>query len=382
MAQRASGSFQPLSIQPAISRPKAARFRFGSGLPAIPHLAEMRLALGGLCFALAFGGGITGARAAPLDSLSGATNWLNSAPLTAQALKGKVVLVDFWTYSCINCLREMPYVEAWANKYKPYGLVVIGVHAPEFAFEKNLENIEKAVARFHITFPVAVDNDRAIWNGFNNEYWPAAYFVEGDGKIQAHHFGEGDYDRSEHQLQAMLRDNGAKNVPDDLVHPVGTGEQSEADLSAIDSPETYIGYERASHFISTGGAVQDSPNDYVIENSPALNEWGLSGNWTIGPEAARLNKPGGSITFRFHARDLHLVLGPAKDGKPVRFRVTLDGHPPGAMHGTDCDADGIGTVSGQRLYQLIRQGENNVGDHLFRIEFLSPGVEAFSFTFG
>ncbi len=322
------------------------------------------------------------ARAKPLDSLSGATSWINTPPLSAEALKGKVVLVDFWTYSCINCLRELPYVEAWAAKYKPYGLVVIGVHAPEFAFEKNLDNIRKAVARFHITFPVAVDNNRAIWNGFNNEYWPAAYFVGSDGKIQAHHFGEGDYAQSEHLIQTMLHENGATGVPDTLVQPRARGEQSEADLSAVGSPETYIGYERANHFISTGGAVQDSASDYVVDTPPALNEWGLTGNWTIGPESARLNRSGGSILFHFHARDLHLVLGPSKPDMPIKFRVTVDGHAPGAMHGSDCDSDGLGTVTSQRLYQLVRQPDDGVADHVFRIEFLSPGVDAFSFTFG
>ncbi|GBQ85006.1 redoxin family protein [Asaia krungthepensis] len=336
----------------------------------------------GLGLTLALGFAAPAVQARPLDSLSGATSWINTPPLTADALKGKVVLVDFWTYSCINCLRELPYVEAWAAKYKSYGLVVIGVHAPEFAFEKNLDNIKKAVGRFHITFPIAVDNDRAIWNGFNNEYWPAAYFVGGDGKIQAHHFGEGDYAQSEHLIQTMLHENGAANVPDDLVHPDGKGEQSEADLSAIGSPETYIGYERANHFISTGGAVQDSANDYVVDSPPALNDWGLTGNWTIGPESARLNKPGGSILFHFHARDLHLVLGPSKPDMPVKFRVTIDGHAPGVMHGSDCDSEGMGMVTGQRLYQLVRQPDDAVSDHVFRIEFLSPGVDAFSFTFG
>ncbi|GBR22141.1 thioredoxin family protein [Asaia spathodeae] len=322
------------------------------------------------------------ARATPLASLSGATSWLNTQPLSADALKGKVVLVDFWTYSCINCLRELPYVEAWADKYKPYGLVIIGVHAPEFAFEKNLDNIRKAVTRFHIGFPVAVDNDRAIWNGFGNEYWPAAYFIGGDGKIQAHHFGEGDYDNSERLIQTMLRENGAKDVPSDLVHPKAVAEQVEADQSDIGSPETYIGYERASNFISTGGAIQDAPNDYVIERAPALNQWGLSGNWSVGPESARLNKAGGAIVFRFHARDLHLVLGTVKGDAPVKFRLTIDGKAPGAMHGSDCDENGNGTVTGQRLYQLVRQSDDAVGEHEFRIEFLSPGVEAFSFTFG
>ncbi|GBQ12940.1 thioredoxin family protein [Swaminathania salitolerans] len=318
----------------------------------------------------------------PLSSLTGATAWLNSPPLTAAGLRGKVVLVDFWTYSCINCLREMPYIEAWAQKYRPYGLVVIGVHAPEFAFEKNIDNIRRAIDRFHITFPVAVDNDRAIWNGFGNEYWPAAYFIGGDGHVRAHHFGEGDYDRSEHFLQSLLLENGARNVPTDLVHPKGTGEQEEADLGAIGSPETYIGYARTQHFASTGGAVQDSPNDYVIERTLALNDWGLTGNWTVGEESARLNKGGGSISFRFHARDLHMVLGTGKSAKPVAFHVTIDGHAPGAMHGTDCDADGNGTVSGQRLYQLVRQPGHDIGDHVFRIEFKAPGVEAYSFTFG
>lgn len=326
--------------------------------------------------------GASEARATPLASLSGATSWLNTTPLSADALKGKVVLVDFWTYSCINCLRELPYVEAWATKYKPYGLVIIGVHAPEFAFEKNVDNIKKALDRFHITFPVAVDNDRAIWNGFNNEYWPAAYFIGGDGKVQTHHFGEGDYDRSEHLIQSMLRENGAQNVPDDLVHPTGTGEQAETDLSANLSPETYIGYSRAAHFISTGGAIQDAPNEYVIETKPLLSDWGLTGNWTVGPESARLNKANGSITYRFHARDLHLVMGSTQSNTPVSFKVTIDGHPPGDMHGSDCDANGVGTVTGQRLYQLVRQSSYSVDDHVFKIEFMSPGVEAFSFTFG
>ncbi|WP_367160377.1 thioredoxin family protein [Kozakia baliensis] len=316
-----------------------------------------------------------------MPSLSGATHWFNSPPLTTQALRGKVVLVDFWTYSCINCLREMPYIRAWAEKYKNSGLVVIGVHAPEFEFEKKTDNIQKAISRFHVDFPVAVDNDRSIWNGFNNEYWPAAYFIDAQGRIRHHHFGEGGYATSERIIQTLLTEAGAKNVPTSLVNVSASGEQAEADMNNVGSPETYIGYARARNFISTGGAVQDSANDYVLQGTPELNQWGVTGNWTVTDEHATLNAQGGGITYRFHARDLHLVMGPGPNGKPIRFRVTIDGRTPGMQHGTDIDEQGNGTVTSQRLYQLVRQ-TGPITDHTFHIEFLDPGVQAFAFTFG
>ncbi|MCQ9156395.1 thioredoxin family protein [Acidomonas methanolica] len=322
------------------------------------------------------------AREGSLPALDGATGWLNTPPLTRAALRGKVVLVDFWTYSCINCLRELPTVEAWSEKYKPFGLVVIGVHAPEFAFEKKLDNIKAAISRYHVTFPVAVDNDMAIWNGFDNQYWPAAYLADAKGVISYHHFGEGQYDRTERAIQTLLREAGATGVPDTLVAADGTGAQAEGDFADMLSPETYIGYARARHFASTGGMVQDSANEYVTDAAQlGLNGWGLTGLWTVGADDAVLDRPGGAILFLFHARDLHLVLGPGPDGKPVRFRVTIDGRPPGMQHGVDTDAAGNGMVTGQRLYQLVRQS-GPVTDHLFRIDFLDPGVQAFSFTFG
>ncbi|AQS87751.1 cytochrome c biogenesis protein [Neoasaia chiangmaiensis NBRC 101099] len=316
-----------------------------------------------------------------LPSLDGATQWLNSPPLSRDQLRGKVVLVDFWTYSCINCLREMPYLSAWAEKYKPYGLVVIGVHAYEFDFEKNIDNIKQAIARYHVNFPVAVDNDRGIWNAFQNEYWPAAYFVDAQGHIRHHHFGEGDYADSERIIQTLLRDAGAKNVPTTLVSVDATGAQAEGDMADMQSPETYIGYARAQNFASAGGAVQDETSDYAASNTLALNQWDLGGKWSVNAEHATLHAPGGTIDYRFHARDLHLVMGPGPNGQPVPFHVTIDGHAPGAAHGADIDANGNGTVTGQQLYQLVRQN-GEIGDHTFTIRFDKPGVQAFSFTFG
>jgi cytochrome c biogenesis protein CcdA/thiol-disulfide isomerase/thioredoxin len=313
-------------------------------------------------------------------SLSGATDWLNSPPLTESGLRGKVVLVDFWTYSCINCLRALPYVEAWWNKYKDHGLVVIGVHSPEFAFEKNVDNVRSAVARLGVTYPVAIDNDYAIWRGFNNEFWPAHYFIDARGNIRHHHFGEGSYDESERVLQRLLVEAGNKNVPGGIVSVDASGTEMAADDSAMRSQETYIGYARAAGFISPGGAGMDVAKTYTV-GTPALNQWGLSGRWTIGKEFATLDNAGGAIVYRFHARDLHLVLGPARNGKSIRFRVTLDGVAPGADHGVDTDANGNGIVDGQRLYQLVRQ-HAGVRDRTFRIEFLDPDVAAFSFTFG
>ena len=316
----------------------------------------------------------------PFPSLAGATAWLNSEPLTPASLKGKVVLIDFWTYSCINCLRAIPYVRAWAEKYKSQGLVVIGVHAPEFAFEHQIANVKKADADLKITYPVAIDNDYAIWRAFDNHYWPAHYFIDAKGRVRHHHFGEGNYDESERIIKELLAEAGHKDVTGGLVAVNAKGAEAAADESEDKSPETYLGYNRGENFVSPGGADEDKPRVYDAGN-PALNQWGLVGEWTIGGERSALDKPDGAIVYRFHARDLHLVLGPAKDGKPIRFRVTIDGAAPGASHGSDTDPEGNGTVTGQRLYQLIRQS-GPIQDRTFEIKFLDPGVEAFAFTFG
>jgi cytochrome c biogenesis protein CcdA/thiol-disulfide isomerase/thioredoxin len=313
-------------------------------------------------------------------SLAGAVTWLNSPPLTLAQLKGKVVVVDFWTYSCINCLRSVPYVRAWAQKYKDQGLVVIGVHAPEFAFEKDVGNVRKAVADLKIGYPVAVDNDYAIWRGFNNQYWPAHYFIDATGKIRHHHFGEGGYDESERVIQQLLAEAGRAKVADGLVAVNATGAQAASDSKDVGSPETYVGYSRAEHFASPGGALRGARKVYAV-GPLDLNSWGLAGDWTVGAEQAGLNTAGGKIAYRFHARDLHLVLGPAAGGKTVRFRVTLDGKPPGADHGMDTDAAGNGVITGQRLYQLVRQ-KGAVHDRTFEIQFLDAGVQAYAFTFG
>jgi cytochrome c biogenesis protein CcdA/thiol-disulfide isomerase/thioredoxin len=316
-----------------------------------------------------------------LPSLAGAVEWLNSPPLTPEQLKGKVVLVDFWTYSCINCLRSIPYVRAWADKYKDQGLVVIGVHAPEFAFEKSIGNVKQAVAKLRIDYPVAVDNDYAIWRAFNNEYWPADYFIDAKGQIRHHFFGEGDYAESEKVIQQLLAEAGKGNLPVDMVSVSATGAEAASDAADVKSPETYIGFARSENFASPGGAVGDKPHDYVTGDLKPLNDWGLSGDWTVGGQSATLNKTDGAIAFRFHARDLHLVLGPSADGKPVRFRVTIDGAAPGESHGADINADGEGMVTDHRLYQLVRQS-GPIMDHTFSIQFLDPDVQAYAFTFG
>lgn len=321
--------------------------------------------------------------APPLD---GAVTWLNSPPLTLAQLKGKVVVVDFWTYSCINCLRSIPYVRAWAEKYKDQGLVVIGVHAPEFAFEKDVKNVRKAVADLKIGYPVAVDNNYAIWRAFGNQYWPAHYFIDAQGQVRHHHFGEGGYDQSERVIQQLLaeagRAKGSKvEVEGGLVAVKATGAQAPSDGKDVGSPETYVGYDRAENFASAGGAVRDARHVYALAGPLKLNAWGLAGDWTIGAEQAGLNAPGGKIAYRFHARDLHLVLGPAANGAKVRYRVTIDGKPPGANHGMDTDAAGNGVITGQRLYQLVRQ-KGAIGDRTFEIQFLDAGAQAYAFTFG
>jgi thiol-disulfide isomerase/thioredoxin len=315
-----------------------------------------------------------------LPSLDGAVQWLNSPPLTAADLRGKVVLVDFWTYSCINCLRTLPYVKAWADKYRAAGLVVIGVHAPEFAFEKDIGNVRRAVSDLKIDYPVAIDNNYAIWRAFNNEYWPAHYFIDAQGQIRHHHFGEGNYAESEQVIRELLTQAGAKNVPGGYVTNAGTGAEAAPAMAEVRSPETYLGYQRAHGLASAGDPVADAPHRYVA-GPLDLNQWALAGTWTLGAEHTDLDRAGGDIVYRFHARDLHLVLGPAADGKPVRFRVSIDGAPPGTSHGADVDAGGNGVVTGQRLYQLIRQ-QGPIVDRTFEIRFLDPGVRAYSFTFG
>ncbi len=313
--------------------------------------------------------------------LSGAVAWVNSPPLTPQGLRGKVVLVDFWTYSCINCLRTLPYVRGWAQKYKDHGLVVLGVHTPEFAFEKNLDNVRRAVHDLGITYPVAIDNNYAIWSGFFNNYWPADYFVDATGRVRGHAFGEGDYEQSERLIQKMLMQAGYHDVPGGMVSAHGTGIEAAANDKDVQSPETYIGYARGENFKSPESLAKDRSGSYTVPAALRLNEWGLSGAWTVQGEKGVLDKAPGRIVFRFHARDLHLVLGPAADGKPIRFRVLLDGAAPGDDHGVDSDAKGDGVVTEQRLYQLIRQS-HDVQDRTFTIEFLDPGAQAFSFTFG
>jgi cytochrome c biogenesis protein CcdA/thiol-disulfide isomerase/thioredoxin len=321
-----------------------------------------------------------------LPSLAGATGWLNSPPLTVQSLRGKVVLIDFWTYSCINCLRSLPYVKRWYDTYRDHGLVVIGVHAPEFAFERDPDNVRRAVGELGIGYPVAIDDGYAIWRGFDNQYWPAHYFIDASGRIRGHHFGEGDYAESEHLIRELLTQAGNENLPSpvlvsDAAPLSAAGVEAAADPARDLSGETYIGYRRAEGFSSPGGFAQDRARPYVPPPVLRLNEWALAGSWNVDPEKARLVAAPGKIEFRFSARDLHLVLGPRVSGEPVRFRVSIDGAAPGLDHGVDIDAEGNGVVREQRLYQLIRQ-PGPVGEHTFSIEFLDPGAEAYSFTFG
>ena len=316
-----------------------------------------------------------------LPPLDGAVEWLNSPPLTPQGLRGKVVLIDFWTYSCINCLRAIPYVRAWAEKYKDQGLVVIGIHTPEFAFERNIDNVKRAVRDLKIDYPVAIDNDFELWRAFGNRYWPAHYFIDAQGRIRHHHFGEGEYAESEHVIQQLLAETGNKDIAKGVVSVTAAGAEAAADEGNVKSPETYIGFMRSDNFSSPGGVVQDVDHAYTRPADLQLNQWALSGTWKIEDEKAILGAAGGGIAFRFHARDLHLVLGTGDDGKPVGFRVLIDGQPPGDDHGADIDASGAGTVTGQRLYQLVRQ-HGPVKDRTFEIQFLDPGVQAFAFTFG
>lgn len=316
-----------------------------------------------------------------LPALDGATAWLNSAPLTTQSLRGKVVLVDFWTYSCINCIRTLPYLRAWAETYREQGLVVIGVHSPEFAFEKKLDNVKAAVDRFGITYPVAVDSDFHIWRAFRNTYWPALYFVDAEGRIRHHQFGEGGYERSEQVIRDLLAEAaGRAPAHAEMVAPHASGAEAAPDLAARRSGETYLGSAQATGFASLQGLGTGRPQDYTVGDL-APNRWGLSGAWTVASDHVRAEAPDAALAYRFEARDLHLILGPGPEGRPVRFRVTLDGDAPGADHGADTDADGYGVIADTRLYQLVRQS-GAVRGRRFEIRFLARGANAYAFTFG
>ena len=312
-----------------------------------------------------------------LPALDGASGWLNSPPLGAADLSGKVVLVDFWTYTCVNWLRTLPYVRAWSEKYKNMGLVVIGAHTPEFPFEKNVDNIRRAAKAMRVDYPIAIDSDYAIWRAFNNDYWPALYFVDAQGRIRHHEFGEGRYDQSEMIIQALLRDAGVSGIADDLVSPDARGLEVAADWATLKSPENYTGYQQADGFV--GSAARDSRHTYAIPAQLALNHWALSGDWTITARTAVPSEPGGTLAYRFHARDLNCVMAPTQS--PARIRVRIDGQPPGAAHGSDIDEQGNGTLTEQRTYQLIRQPRPII-DRTCTIEFLDRGVEVYCFTFG
>lgn len=316
-----------------------------------------------------------------LRAIGGAAEWVNSHRLTAESLIGKVVLVDFCTYTCINWLRTLPYVRAWSAKYRAHGLLVIGVHTPEFTFERDLENVRRAIANMALDYPIAIDNDYGIWRAFNNNHWPALYFIDARGRVRSQHFGEGEYEQSERTIQRLLTDAGAATVPRDLVTPVARGVEAAADWGNLRSPENYLGYARTENFASPGGVARDRPRLYAHPTRLTLNQWALAGEWTIGKEGAVSPKAGGRLACRFHARDLHLVMGPSQRGTSIRVRVTIDGQPPGAAHGVDIDERGDGLVGDQRMYQLIRQ-PSQIKDRQMEIEFLDPGAEIFAFTFG
>jgi thiol-disulfide isomerase/thioredoxin len=334
---------------------------------------------------------IRSARAAPsepalsdegsMPDLEGATGWLNSAPLSRKSLRGKVVLVNFWTYTCINSLRPLAYVKSWAAKYKDAGLVVIGVHTPEFLFEHEPVNVENAVRNLNVTFPVAIDSNYKIWQSFNNQAWPAQYLVDVKGRIRYHHFGEGDYGEIERVVQELLKGNGATGLATGATNVTAVGIEAAPDWGDARSPETYIGYRQAQNFASPERLHKDSLQVFSAPAKLSLNHWGLSGSWDVSAESAALQAVPGKIVFRFHSRDLHLVLAPAKDAKPVRFVVRLDGAAPGENCGLDTAPDGSGEVRDPRLYQLIRQ-KGPILDRTFEIEFLDPGVHALDFTFG
>ncbi|MGW0214745.1 redoxin domain-containing protein [Micromonospora chokoriensis] len=309
-----------------------------------------------------------------LPPLSGAAEWLNSQPLGPDDLRGRVVLVNFWTLTCINWLRQEPYVRAWVQAYRDDGLVVVGVHTPEFSFEHDVDQVRRAVTARSIDYPVAVDNDYAIWQAFDNHYWPALYFVDRDGVFRDEHFGEGRYEQSERSLQQLL------GIERDPVPVKGVGPEAEADWDNLRTPETYLGFSRGEHFASPDGPALDERRAYHLPERLGLNQWALAGEWTIGAESVVVDQAGGSIAFRFHARDAHVVLAPAP-GRSIPFRVLLDGEVPGPSHGVDVDADGNGVLQDGRLYQLVRQ-DDAVRERTLEITFGEPGAAAYAFTFG
>jgi thiol-disulfide isomerase/thioredoxin len=315
-----------------------------------------------------------------LPSLSGATEWLNSPPLTPAGLRGKVVLVDFWTYTCVNWLRTLPYVRAWDAKYRDQGLVVIGVHTPEFPFEADIDNVRWALKDMDVSYPVAVDSNYGVWRAFDNNYWPAAYVADANGRIRFHHFGEGKYDEIEKVIQRLLSNSG-RTIDEQLVKVSPRGLEVAADYGTLRSPESYLGYERAEAFASAGDAVNDAARVYTVPPHLALNQWGIAGNWSAKGKSVLLNEPNGRLVYRFHARDVNLIMGVPPGSRPVRFTVKVDGKLPASAHGTDIDEQGNGTVSRQRTYQLVRQ-QGRITDREFEIQFAERGVEAFCFTFG
>ena len=326
--------------------------------------------------------GIASAKArSELSAFDGAITWLNSVPLTSAGLHGKVVLVDFWTYSCINWRRQLPYVRAWAERYAEHGLVVIGVHSPEFSFEKDVANVRWAAKDMRIDYPIVIDTDHAIWRAFNNEYWPALYFVDAKGRIRHSVFGEGQYEQSEVVIQRLLSEAGVTGIRNELISVNARGAEAAADWNSLKSGENYLGYGRTENFSSPDGAKPDKRHEYSAPKKLGLNGWAVSGVWTMGKEAIALNQANGRILYRFHARDLHLVMGSAGLNTPIAFRVSIDGQAPQNAHGVDVDEQGNGTITESRMYQLIRQ-TSSVVDRLFEIQFLDSGVEAFSFTFG
>jgi thiol-disulfide isomerase/thioredoxin len=316
-----------------------------------------------------------------LPSFDGVTGWLNSPPLTATDLTGKIVIVNFWTYTCINWLRQLPYLRAWAEKYADHNLAVIGVHTPEFGFEHNVDNVRRAVQDMRIDYPVAIDNDYAVWGAFDNHYWPALYFADPQGRIRHHHFGEGEYQQSQMVIQQLLVEADLTDHDHELVSVEARGAEAPADWASLRSPENYTGHARTRNFASPGGIRPGKSHSYTAPAQLRLNHWALAGDWTVQDQAARLDTAGGQIANRFQARDLNLVMGPVTPGTPVPFRVLLDGQPPGPDHGTNVDEHGSGTLTEQRLYQLVRQ-HGPITERTFEIKFADPGAEAYSFTFG
>jgi thiol-disulfide isomerase/thioredoxin len=315
-----------------------------------------------------------------LPGFDGATGWLNSEPLTPEGLRGKVVLVDFWTYTCINWLRTLGYVRAWHEKYKDQGLVVVGVHTPEFPFERDADNVRWAAQDLRVEYPIALDPDYGVWRAFANNYWPAVYIADAEGRIRHMHFGEGGYEECEMVVQMLLREAGRDDVDDSLVSVADEGFEAQADWGTLGSPETYLGYEQAQNFASARPAEFDEPQGFGVPDRLDRNQWALSGNWTLGPGASVLNEPDGRLVFRFHARDVNLVMAPPAAGA-VPFRVRVDGEPPGDAHGLDVDDAGNGTLDRPRLHQLVRE-RGSITDRTFEITFLAPGAEAYCFTFG